>query len=618
MGNKRIQRKKGFVIVTAVLITALVLLSISFVSAAEIPQKIQDKIKEHGTSEVMVLLDSSKAKQEVISSLSDKFALEHEYSTFNGFSGVINKEGLKVLAENPDVKAIVEGRIYETLLDYSAPQIGATDVWDLTINSVNVTGEGETICVVDTGIYGEHEAFEGKIKAERCYCRIENDDGFPCCPNNEIEDDNAEDETGHGTHVAGIVAGDLPVYRGIAPGADIVAIKVCDQHGSCHGYDMVAGIDWCVTNAEEYNISAITMSIGGGLFSRYCDVNLPDFSAVINAAAAKNIPVTISAGNSYNTTSISSPACIEAAIPVGGVNDTDSIFYNRCSILDLLAPARGIISAAMGGGTVSKSGTSMATPHVAGSIILMKQFLKLQGEDVLSPAEFEAVLDETGLQLYDAPSGETYSRINVYDAILSLDDKGPEVEFTSSSAPDKGFMSENSAVSITSNEKLAQAWIQVNDANYSLAGSNTEWTIDLSFLESGSTYRYRVFGEDMAGNVGESGERAIIYRNPNPLNLTGDLNCDGSINFRDINPFVSALIGEVYYYFEHPNCNRANADCNHDGYANTGDVNPFVQLLTQNNNPSFQIVEKDGQLKDIKILESGQDVLNKKIRITSR
>lgn len=546
------------------------------------------------TSEVLILLKSKQAERRVKNDFSASMQINSEFNTINAFTAVVDQEALESLESDPRVKAVVEPQVYETLLDYSAPQIGADGVWGFSIDSIQVTGSGETICVLDSGIDADHEAFTGKILEEYCYCRIPNGDGHLCCPDNTDEDDSAEDDYGHGTHVSSIVAGYLPTHKGIAHGADIVAIKVCNEDGYCHGYDMVAGIDWCVTNKDAYGITAITMSIGGGLFDSYCDNNQPALSAAINAAVNAGIPVVVASGNQGSTTQISSPACIESAIPVGAVDDNDNIYYNRGTLLDLLAPGRRIVAAKKGGGTMSKSGTSMSTPHASGAILLMSQFLKLQGTPALTPAEYESTLDATGVQLTDS-TGLTYSRIDVYEAILSLDDVEPEIEFTEPGIADNALISEDqpAVVSIISNENLQNTWININNENIALTDSGDNWEIDLSqipSLQPGNVYEYTVSGQDFADNTGESGTRKVILLNSDALEKIADINCDNSIDFGDINPFVSAIQGEVDYYLEYPDCNWLNADCNEDGTISLGDINPFVDILMDGEDYPFDIM----------------------------
>ena len=146
----------------------------------------------------------------------------------------------------------------------------------------------QTVCVIDTGIDYNHTGLGGgfgnKVIAGQDFA---NNDSDPM------------DDNGHGTHVAGIIASSDSAYRGVAPDAKLAAMKVCNAGGSCEDADVLAGFDWCIDNAEAYNISVISISLGGGSYTSYCDETL-DFAAYSQAianAAGKNISVVAATGN---------------------------------------------------------------------------------------------------------------------------------------------------------------------------------------------------------------------------------------------------------------------------------------------------------------------------------
>ena len=239
------------------------------------------------------------------------------------------------------------------------------------------------------------------------------------------------DNNSHGTHVAGILAGNGAI-KGVAPDAKLVALKACDSAGYCYDEDIGKAIDWCIDNASSLNISVISMSLGGNIgYSSYCDNS---FTPFINTAVGQNILVAVASGNNGWTNAISSPACVENATSVGAVYDanvgsrswefcTDSntardkiaCFTNRGLNLDLLAPGVDINSSVLNGTYGQKSGTSMATPHVSGAALLLKEY-----SNELTPAQIETALKNSGASIYDSATGLTFPRIDVLNALNYL------------------------------------------------------------------------------------------------------------------------------------------------------------------------------------------------------
>lgn len=242
------------------------------------------------------------------------FKLFHRYLTVNAFSGKLTKQGLEKLKNNSNVKNIIfDERIYASL-DRSIPLINADDVWAKPVNGLNVTGLGETVCIIDTGVNYTHTDLGGGWgnKVIGGYDFVNNDT-------------DPMDDWGHGTYVAGVVASTNEIYKGVAPGAKIVAIKSLDSSGLGLESDGIAGIDWCVNNASFFNISVITMSLGDNkAINTYCDNkgSASGYLKAINAAVGQGILVAVASGNNEHTTGISAPACIKNATSVGASDGT--------------------------------------------------------------------------------------------------------------------------------------------------------------------------------------------------------------------------------------------------------------------------------------------------------
>ncbi|MFI0895116.1 S8 family peptidase [Streptomyces sp. NPDC020983] len=207
-------------------------------------------------------------------------------------------------------------------------------------------GAGATAYIMDTGIDYGHSEFGGRAVP-----------GFDAIGDGR----DGRDCQGHGTHVAGTVGG---ATFGVAPQARLVSVRVlgCDGTGSWAG--IIAGFDWVARNAQQPAV--LNASLGG------------DFSPAVNDAAdaladAGVLPV-VAAGNSGQDACDVSPASAGGAFTVGATTSSDrqAGFSNFGRCLEMYAPGQDIVSARIGGGSVAESGTSMASPHVAGVALLYK------------------------------------------------------------------------------------------------------------------------------------------------------------------------------------------------------------------------------------------------------
>src|SRR3989344_3488914 len=498
--------------------------------------------QEEAVSVIVVLEDVQKnevksIQQEVLNNLNEnteslgilpehlgimpEFEVENKYSLINGFSGEITQEGLDKLKEDERVKNIFINEEKHIFLDSSVPIINAPKVWNLSYNGIAIDGSGETVCMVDTGVNYNHSALGSGLgnKVLGGYDFV-NDDNDPL------------DDHGHGTHVSGIVGSTDSTYRGVAPGAKILSMKVCNAAGSCSDADVLAGIERCIQNSSAYNVSVISISLGGGQFDNYCDGSInSQYSLLINEAVKKNISVVVATGNTDSiytnpTAGIAAPACVQNSTKVTATNDNDQIpsFAFRHSAFPEIIAAPGVsITSTVGSSFAALSGTSMSTPHISGAFALLQQFNKLHKGSMLTPAQLEQSIRNTGVLIDDsAGSGISYSRADVLSALYNLDNVAPQITFIS---PSQNVTISNGKViiNISSNEPLNSAILQLNNVNYSMNSAGNSYSAEFSNLLS-NDYNYLIYSTDLANNSAVSESRQFTFDGTPIINLYLPLN----------------------------------------------------------------------------------------------
>tara|TARA_Y100000031_G_scaffold156236_1_gene209890 strand:- start:526 stop:3255 length:2730 start_codon:yes stop_codon:yes gene_type:complete len=542
-------------------------ISITNSEVNKIDEKVLEKIQEEDVRVMIELEEKSPyqkilnvdTKQQVIDSLNNK--VKHNFN--ESVSAIISKKDLVDLENNPNIKSIELVGTKQIFLQDSVPLINATSTWNLQINNINLTGLGETVCALDTGADFTHPDLLGK----NLTCVIDCFSGTGC-----YENCSASDFDGHGTHVSGII-GSNNSLKGVAPDVNLIAVKVCGPSG-CLDDDIKAGIDWCITNSSQYNISIISMSLGSEtLYNSYCDgQNDPsDMTGGINNAIANNISVIVATGNDYNSTHIASPACIQNATAIGSTTKSDSIsdFSNRNNLTDLVAPGSSINSTYINEAYLEKSGTSMSTPHAAGAFALIRQFKKLETGKILTPSEIENYLKNIGKQISDSSSGLNFSRINVYSAILSIDETAPNVILVSPS-DNSSLSSQNITFKCNATDELQlsnltiKVWNSTNlyYENTTLASGNSlEIEHNLSLSED--TYNWNCFSSDNQSNSASASgnfsltvsEKFVTLSSPtnnsyittNNTNFTCNSQTDSTLQFTNSTFYLWNSTGNLIY-----------------------------------------------------------------------
>lgn len=479
-------------------------------------------------------------------------------------------DGLEELQRHQLVEAVYPNMQFELALADSVPLVNADDAWPEVVSGENVVGTNVSVCVVDTGIDAAHPAFQGRVVNEKCYCA-------GCCPNGQDEDNNATDthSVSHGTHVSGIVAANGTV-KGVAPAANIVAVKVCSS--SCGLFDIFSGLDYCLQVKDQFNVVAISGSIGdGGNYQAQSDCPT-FFDSAVDAAYQEGITSVFAAGNNGYTNGISYPGCSPNAIAVGATDKNDAIasFSNRGSLMEVLAPGVSITSTKAGGQYGGLSGTSQATPHVSGAVALMQQYARLAGVNV-TPDDVRDALMQTGKDVGGFP------RIDVRAALESV-----------------GLVNQTNQTNQTGQAPVVAIASPVNgsivESPVTFVGNATDYlngTVDgqnLSWVESGSVV---AVGSAVQVNV-TSGSHTVTLRAVDAYNNSGvanvsfvvptcltdiELTNDSVLNGSD----VAALLEGVFAGTNQCSNLTVNASCladldqNVDGVLRIGD---FVLLLT--------------------------------------
>tara|TARA_B100000315_G_scaffold259723_1_gene316893 strand:- start:13244 stop:16894 length:3651 start_codon:yes stop_codon:yes gene_type:complete len=437
----------------------------------------------------------------------NKMDVKREFSVLNGFTAEVDPDYYEILKSNPNIE-VHKDTYFNISLSDSVDVINASTVWPLVYNGTNITGDAETVCVIDSGIDTDHASLSGKLLGEACFCKEINKDDADCCPNGQAVDSSSEDDYGHGTYVSGIIASQHATFKGVAPEANILSVKVSNGSGAGIASDVVLAMDWCIANATIYNISVISMSLGGGGYSTWCDnTDASFYSRPVNNATFRNITVVAATGNLGSTTEIAAPACIKNVTAVGGSTKTDGFYTNgnRNAITDLLAPGVSITSLWRGGGTITASGTSASAPFVSGAIALLRQYFRVSQNITANATLLVETLNTTGVALEDSGgSGLTFKRINVYDALIDNDNDAPNLTFVAPTPANNSVTSNNHSIfiNITSSEIIANIsleWSNGSVANYTMNGSGLDWFINFS-TPAISNVTYRVFANDSAGN----------------------------------------------------------------------------------------------------------------------
>ena len=391
------------------------------------------KIMAQSKEEVPIIIQFNNPNLSVkrdIGSLATKF--KSNLPIINGFAGYMTTESIYSIVNNPEVKYIsFDSKVY-TLLDIASPTMEVSFPHDR-----GYKGEGITIAIIDTGVSAHSDLTKPNNRII----------GFKDMINNK---DIPYDDNGHGTHVAGIIAGNgfssKGKYTGVAPKANILAIKALDKDGGGNISDIISAISYIVDTKDKYNTKIINLSLGTPANSTCAKDPLCKAAKI---AVQSGLTVVTAAGNSGPSIgSILSPGISRDVITVGAVDDKRTIdpsddtiapFSSRGPTLeglskpDLLAPGVNINSLSHNklNGYSALSGTSMATPLVSGAVALL-----LNMDKNLGPEEIKQKLLKSCINLHSSNEKEHPGMLNL--KLLFNDGKEASTNNIPSKSSDSG------------------------------------------------------------------------------------------------------------------------------------------------------------------------------------
>ena len=367
-------------------------------------ERLLDRARDEGSVRVLVTTVSMGHQRSLAESLGRDARVLTSYDLFPILLVEAGEEGLLRLIQDPRSESIRLDRAQPPTLASTLPVINGDDVQGLGFD-----GSGTAVAILDTGIDRDHPFFTGRLVSEACFSNAAGaGTGNTLCPGGGTNQtgagsadadiaicyDGTANICDHGSHVAGIAAGDAagdPMNapgNGVAPNADIIAVQVFTRFNSAADCapnaapcvltfqsDQILGLQQALAldGTLASDVVAANMSLGGGMNATACDGD--PRKPAIDALLAANIATVISSGNNGFLGAVGAPGCISTAVTVGSTTDADAVsgFSNRGALLDVFAPGSGVISSIIDDTYGSKNGTSMAAPHVTGAWGILRE-----------------------------------------------------------------------------------------------------------------------------------------------------------------------------------------------------------------------------------------------------
>jgi len=385
-------------------------------SEPKIAQSLSVKLKEYNASDCVPVIVTLK-RGDASLNINGMGYVKNRYHLINAVSARLSPDEINRLGKDPDVERIYyDGVSYPLPMEDSPMRLKASnnDAIGATYanNVLNYTGRNITIAIIDTGIDYTHPDLGGCIGSS---CKVRGGYDF-------VDSDlDPMDDGGHGTHCAGIAAANGAI-KGVAPDARLLAVRVCSEVG-CMDSDAMEGIDWAVANGADI----ISLSLGTS--KQPAGGNEP-IQMMCDAAARMGVTIVAAVGNEGpGAGTIADISASDSVIGVGADNDMGTASASDDLVPDfscrgpaaygrfkpeVVAPGVGIYSTALEGGYMTKQGTSMAAPHVAGAAALLLEYNRS-----LTPAQVRSELIASAENISGDPYEIGAGLINISRAVSS-------------------------------------------------------------------------------------------------------------------------------------------------------------------------------------------------------
>ncbi|MFN5865421.1 MAG: S8 family peptidase [Candidatus Kapaibacterium sp.] len=433
--------------------------------------------------------------QSIVADLSKAYSIPQEDILFTytaalkGFAAKLSTTQAGMLQKDARVAYVEQDQIANAVAVQTNPTWGLDRIDQLSLGlsnsyTYNYTGSGVDAYIIDTGILTSHTDFGGRAVF-----------GF-----NAIGGMNV-DSNGHGTHVAGTVGGTV---LGVAKGARLIAVKVLNASGSGTYSQIIAGVDY-VTSNHTTNPAVANMSLGGGASTA--------LDAAVQNSIADGVTYCVAAGNSSANAVNYSPARVTQAITVGATSNTDgwASFSNYGSVVDVLAPGVNITSTWNTSNTAAAilSGTSMASPHVAGCAALY-----LQQYPTATPAAVQTAIVNTSSpnKISGVPTATVNALVNSLWA--GTGPAAPAAPTLVSPANGATNVARRSPLTWTASAGAQSYQVQVStsstfsNTSYSASGVTTTG-VTTGTLAANTTYYWRVSASNAKGTSSYSTTRSF-------------------------------------------------------------------------------------------------------------